>query len=282
MKAETTPYNRQGFYLLKRFGDIAMLKLGKNFLFESIDRAIENPLLDVFDHIAQNDKIKVLVIMNCVEQIGCEKFIDFCRQVLELETDRRSIQSMCHVFDQLIMKIVGLNKPVIHADCGEIISLFLSISLACDYRIIATHTIIQKSYFELETLPKGGSPFFLCKMLGHSQAKKLLMSDKDINALEALEIGIVDQIVPYDKLEEAAIQKAQDLTRRSIRSLVGIKKLINYTITRDVQDYLNFESFELLKTFDSIARKNTYTSMGENAIPKLPKSRSQIRLVESS
>jgi enoyl-CoA hydratase/carnithine racemase len=119
-------------------------------------------------------------------------------------------------------------------------------------------------------------------MLGYSRAKKLLMSEKDINALEALEIGIVDQIVPYDKLEEAAIQKAQDLTRRSIRSLVGIKKLINYTITRDVQDYLNFESFELLKTFDSIARKNTYTSMGENAIPKLPKSRSQIRLVESS
>jgi 2-(1,2-epoxy-1,2-dihydrophenyl)acetyl-CoA isomerase len=258
MKAETTSYKRQDFYLLNRFDDIAMLKLGKNFLFESIDQAIENPLLDVFDHIAQNDKIKVLVIMNCVEQIGCEKYIDFCRQVLESETDRRSIQSMCNVFDQLILKIVRLNKPVIHADCGEVISLFLSISLACDYRIIATHTIFQKSYFELETLPKGGSPFFLCKMLGYSQAKKLLMSEKDINALEALEIGIVDQIVPYDKLEEAAIQKAQDLTSKSIRSLEGIKRLINYNM-KDIQDYLNFESFELLKTIDGSVRKNTFS-----------------------
>ena len=62
MKPETSSYERQDFYLLKRFDDIAMLKLGKNFLFESIDRAIENPLLDVFDHIAENDKIKVLVI----------------------------------------------------------------------------------------------------------------------------------------------------------------------------------------------------------------------------
>ena len=262
MKAQTTFHEMQDFYMLERFEDIAMLKFGKNFLFESIDRAIENPLLDVLDYIAENDKIKVLVIMNCLEQIGWEKYIDFCRQVLHSETDCSSIQRMCNVFDQLILKIVRLNKPVIHVDCGEVISLFLSISLACDYRIIATHTIFQKSYFELETLPKGGSPFFLCKMLGYSRAKKLLMSEKDINALEALEIGIVDQIVPYGKLEEAAIQKAQDLTGRSMRSLKGIKRLIHYTM-QDIRDYLNFESFELLNTMDYIERKTTSASIGQ-------------------
>jgi hypothetical protein len=47
MKREKSSYERQDFYWLKRFDDIAMLKLGKNFLFESIDLAIENPLLDV-------------------------------------------------------------------------------------------------------------------------------------------------------------------------------------------------------------------------------------------
>jgi len=47
MKPEKSSYERQDFYWLKRFDDIAMLKLGKNFLFESIDLAIENPLLDV-------------------------------------------------------------------------------------------------------------------------------------------------------------------------------------------------------------------------------------------
>ncbi|MGD8256616.1 MAG: enoyl-CoA hydratase/isomerase family protein [Desulfobacterales bacterium] len=151
------------------------------------------------------------MIENCLEQIGCEEYIAFCRQVLDVEVDRRSIQRMCNVFDQLILKIVRLNKPVIHADCGEVISLFLNMSLACDYRIIATHTIFQKPYFELETIPKGGGPFFLCKMLGYSQAKQLLMSGKNINALEALEIGIVDKVVPYNKLEETAIHIKRNL-----------------------------------------------------------------------
>jgi enoyl-CoA hydratase/carnithine racemase len=247
MKIETKFYERQGLYSLKQNDDVAVLKLGKNFLSNTIDLAIENPLLDVFDSIAENDEIKVLVIMNCLEKMGREKYIDYCKQVITNEFDRRSIQRMCNVFDQLILKIVRLNKPVIHADCGEVISLFLSMSLACDYRIIATHTIFQKPYFELEILPKGGGAFFLCKMLGYCQAKQLLMSEKDISALEALKIGIVDQIVPNIKLEDTAIQIAQDFTKRSMRSLEGIKKLINYTM-KDIQNYLDYESFELLRT----------------------------------
>ena len=247
MSGKKTSYEKHGFYSLKQFDDVATLKLGKNFLSNTIDLAIKNSLFDVFDHISDNDEIKVLVIMNCQEQIGCEGYIDFYRQVMANEFDRRSIQRMCNVFDQLILKIVRLNKPVIHADCDEVIPLFMNLSLACDFRIVATDTIFRKPYFELETLPKGGGAFFLCKMLGYSKAKQLLMSEKDINAIEALDMGIVDQVVPYNKLEETAIQVAQNFTKRSMRSLVGIKRLINYSM-KDIQDYLDFESFELLRT----------------------------------
>jgi hypothetical protein len=96
MKVEKTSYERPEFFLLKQFEDVAVLKLGKNFLPDVIESAIENPLLDVFDHITENDEIKSLVIINCVEQIGCEEYIDFCRQVIEAEADHRSIQRMCN------------------------------------------------------------------------------------------------------------------------------------------------------------------------------------------
>ena len=84
-------------------------------------------------------------------------------------------------------------------------------------------------------------------MLGYSQAKQLLMSEKDINALEALEMDIVDQVVPLNNLEETAIQVALGWAKRSTRSLVGIKRLINYNM-KDLKDYLSFESQELLRT----------------------------------
>jgi enoyl-CoA hydratase/carnithine racemase len=83
------------------------------------------------------------------------------------------------------------------------------------------------------------------------EQNQLLMSEKRINALGALEMGIVDQVVPYNKLEETSIQLTQDLAKRSIRSLVGIKRLINYSMG-EIKNYLDFESCELLKTIGTI------------------------------
>jgi 2-(1,2-epoxy-1,2-dihydrophenyl)acetyl-CoA isomerase len=251
MKAKAACYERHDFYWLEYYDDVAVLRLGKKFLSNAINMASQNPLLDILDQIAAKDEITVMVIMNCLEQIGCEEYIAYCRQTLRAEADHRSIQRMCNFFDQLLLRIVNLNKPVIHADCGEVISLFLGISLACDYRIIATHTIFQKPYFELGTLPKGGSPFFLCKMLGYDRTKKLFMSEKDINAIEAVELGIVDQVVPFNKLEETTIQMAQDWTKKPISSMAGIKRLINYSM-KDLNDYLSFESQELLRTIGTL------------------------------
>ncbi|MGB5748154.1 MAG: enoyl-CoA hydratase/isomerase family protein [Desulfobacterales bacterium] len=247
MEEETTLENRQGCYALTRYEDIAILRFGKDFLFESIDLYVSNRLFDVFERISQSSEIKVLVIMNCPEKIGGEEYIDFCRQATRAQADHKTIHRVCNIFDQLIQKIIRLNKLVIHADGGKIIPLFLNISLACDYRIVSTHTTFQKPYFELGMLPKGGSVFFLCNLLGYSKTKQLLMSEKEISASEALEIGFVDQVVPDNKLEETAIQKAQDWTQRSTRSLLGIKRLLNYNL-KDLNDYLNFESGELLKT----------------------------------
>jgi len=61
-----------------------------------------------------------------------------------------------------------------------------------------------------------------------------------------LELGIVDQVVPYQELEKKAIQLALRLANRPTRSLAGIKRLINYSM-RDLNDYLSFENQEIMK-----------------------------------
>ena len=174
------------------------------------------------------------------------EYVDFYKLVVNAKLSGDDVLRMYRTFDQLILNIVGVNKLVIHTDCDEVIPLFLNMSLACDYRIVATHTIFQKPYFELGMLPKGGGAFFLCKMLGNSKTRQLLESEEDINAIEALELGIVDQVVPNKELEKTAIQQALRLANRPTRSLAGIKRLINYSM-RDLEDYLSFENQEIIK-----------------------------------
>ena len=64
MKDKTIVDEKQDFYLVERLDDVVILRLGINFLFEAIDRAMNNPLLDVFDDISKSDEIKVLMITN--------------------------------------------------------------------------------------------------------------------------------------------------------------------------------------------------------------------------
>ncbi len=227
--------------------NIAIIRLGKDFLLELIVPAESNHWLDVLERIANNRAINVLVIINCREKIGSEEYIRFCRQSVRHEADRTSLHRMCNLFDQLIQTIARMKKLVIYADCGEVIPLFLSIGLACDYRIVSDHTTFPKPYFALDMLPKGGGVFFLCRLLGYRQTKQWLMSEKAIDAAEAFEIGLVDQVVADDQLEQTALAAAGDLAQQATGALLGIKRLLNYTM-KDLEDYLKFESDELLKT----------------------------------
>jgi 2-(1,2-epoxy-1,2-dihydrophenyl)acetyl-CoA isomerase len=118
------------------------------------------------------------------------------------------------------------------------------VDLACDYSIVADNTVIHKPYLELGLVPKGGGAYFLKKKLGHSIAYRVLLSQKAITADEALELGIVDEVVPYDDLENAALRTAELFTQSPATSLSRTKKLLNYS-WKDLAENLENENFEL-------------------------------------
>jgi len=72
------------------------------------------------------------------------------------------------------------------------------------------------------------------------------LTDRDrildyLDFLEALKLGIVDQIVPADELVETALETADRFGRKPTGSLWGIKRLLNYSY-KDLVDYMEFEN----------------------------------------
>jgi 2-(1,2-epoxy-1,2-dihydrophenyl)acetyl-CoA isomerase len=100
-------------------------------------------------------------------------------------------------------------------------------SLVCDYRIVAENTLFQNPYIDLGTIPKGGGAYFISRKVGVSKAYEVLLYEKDITAQDALRLGIVDRVVPLEKLEESAIKVAHWFSRKPARTLEGVKKLLN-------------------------------------------------------
>jgi 2-(1,2-epoxy-1,2-dihydrophenyl)acetyl-CoA isomerase len=235
----------------KKIEDIILLgfKSKENLLLRATDLNFRDEVMDYLNRVSRSDSIKAVIIRSSDKE-GGQEYFDFYDHAFKQKWDRFPIHRIHNVFAQLIMKIINLDKIVIHANSGRVISLFLNVSLACDYRIIADNTVYQNPYLKLGLVPIGGGAFFLPRMIGSSKAYDILLSDNDISAREALKLGIVDKVVAADKVEAAALDAARRFAQKPPRSLAGVKRLINYSM-KDLQDYMEFEHQELIRIVKS-------------------------------
>ena len=234
------------FFSAKKSGNTLLIHFQNHMLFRVTDLQAKDTLLNYLDRVSKNDSIKVVVFVSSPDKRGSQEYIEFFKYQLRSSGDLQAIHRMCNVIDQFILKIVGLDKIVVHATSGRVISMFLNASLACDYRIVADNTVFQNPYLELGIVPKGGGAFFLSKKFGRSKAYEILLFRKEITAHEALKLGIVDRVVTFENLESETLKIAHQFCERPSSTLSGTKRLLNFPI-KDLKEYLEFENQEFLR-----------------------------------
>ena len=257
------------FFSAEQFENIAIIRFKGHFLYSTTDLTSRDKLLDYFDRISKNKSIKVIVIISSPEKTGGEELLNFYRKILKSKLGINAVHRMFNVVDQFILRLVDLNKIVIHANGGENILLFLNISLACDYRIVSNTTVFQNPYPEFGLIPKGGGGYFLPKLLGRKKAFELLLSGKDIAAAEALSLGLVDEIIPPEKIEDAIMNTALRFAQKPAGSLFGIKRLLKYSL-KDLREYLELENQILLKILQSSDLKSEFWKKISEFSPTYP------------
>ena len=265
MKNDLTVDN--DFFSVELIPDVVVLKIKDNPLYKLIDLQAKAALFDCMEKINNCDDIRVMVILGSAKKPEYEESIDFFRRIRGYATDRKSLHvkgdmpywdamvnlaRFCNAVNQFVLKIVNFNKFVIHADSGLIISPFMNLSLACDYRIVGKNSSYKNLYLELGLVPKGGSAFFLTRLIGYQNTLKVLLADRAISADESLKLGIVDQVVPAGKLYETALKTARRYAKFPRSSLTGIKSLINSS-TADLKYCLKREDEQLLYIINSCA-----------------------------
>ncbi len=157
--------------------------------------------------------------------------------------DTNAALKMLHAVDQFILKLREMDQLVIHTLSGKVIPMFLNVSLACDYRIVADNTVFQNPCIRYGLIPKGGA-YFLYKFLGFSKAFIILLSEEDITANEALKLGLVDKVVPLSELQGRALKIAENFAHKPTSSVRCIKRLLNFHL-KDLGEYLAYETQEI-------------------------------------
>jgi enoyl-CoA hydratase/carnithine racemase len=234
------------FYSGEVVGNVLVLDLKDNLMFRATNLKAKTTILEYMDQVSRTEAIKVVLIVSFPQKAGREEYVKFFNQVMQSGLDINAVHKLFHAIDDLIVKITEINQIVIHADSGNVLPLFLNLSLACDYRIVADNTIYQNPCLEYGLVPKGGGAFFLSKILGAAGAYKIMLSEEDITANEALKLGLVDKVVPFNELREAAFEVAGQFARKPGGSLRCCKRLLNFSV-KELRSYLEFETSELTK-----------------------------------
>jgi enoyl-CoA hydratase len=139
-------------------------------------------------------------------------------------------------------RIYNLSKPVIAAIAGFALGGGCELALACDLRIAAENARFGQPEITVGIIPGGGGTQRLPRLIGMGRAKELVYTGDMIDAQAALSMGLVNKVVPNDKLMEEAKNMAKKLISRSGRILTLAKQAINTGASLDLASALDFEA----------------------------------------
>lgn len=146
---------------------------------------------------------------------------------------------------QAMSRTVNLaEKPVIGSIRGACAGGGMSLALACDMRIASETARFTMTFRRIGLVPDIGGMFYLTQLLGLSQAKDLVFSARTVGAAEALELGLVNRVVPDAELESATRAMADELAASAPLALANSKRMLRGLYVPTLEQQLAFE-FEI-------------------------------------
>jgi 2-(1,2-epoxy-1,2-dihydrophenyl)acetyl-CoA isomerase len=146
-------------------------------------------------------------------------------------------------YDPIVKLIHTMEKPVIASVNGVAAGAGCSLALACDMRIASEHASFIEVFVNVGLVPDSGSTWTLPRLVGFGRAMELCITGRPVKAEEALAIGLVNQVVPADELEEATNKLATRLASLPAKSISLTKRLLNQSFENDFKEQLTQEAY---------------------------------------
>jgi 2-(1,2-epoxy-1,2-dihydrophenyl)acetyl-CoA isomerase len=142
---------------------------------------------------------------------------------------------------KLPVELLRYPKPVVAALNGAAIGVGVTMVLPCDLRIAAAGAKIGVTFTKLGILPGLGSSHLLPRLIGRARALDLVLSARVIRAEEALEMGLVNRVVPGEALAGSARELAGELADKDPQVLAAAKQVLTYGESATMEEAMRNE-----------------------------------------
>ncbi len=145
-----------------------------------------------------------------------------------------------HGIQTMTMNLYQLEVPVIAAINGAAIGAGMDLCCMCDIRLGCEHTKLGETFVNLGIIPGDGGAWFLPRLVGAQRAAELTFSGRIINAEEALDYGLLMDVVPANELLQSAQQLARSFADKPRQALRISKRLLQSGQRMALRDFLDY------------------------------------------
>jgi 2-(1,2-epoxy-1,2-dihydrophenyl)acetyl-CoA isomerase len=142
---------------------------------------------------------------------------------------------------QLVKALLELPKPVVAALNGRCHGAGFVLSLACDFRVGHTETLVGDIRSARAIFAGQGVPLLLPRLIGQSRAMDLLMTGRVIDATEAERIGYLARLWPRDSYEADLQAFLQELANGPTKTYAAWKLTVNRAVLQELDSYTDYE-----------------------------------------
>lgn len=142
---------------------------------------------------------------------------------------------------EAISILESLEKPTIAAVHGYALGGGLELAMGADFRFVAEDARLGQPEILLGLIPGAGGTQRLARIVGYQRAKEMVLTGRQVDAGEALEIGLADQVFLPAELLDATLEVARDWATKATRAIAAAKKALNTGFGRPVGDGLLIE-----------------------------------------
>ena len=195
-------------------------------------------LTESFERIAEDDAIRAVILTGAGEAFCAGADVTAMAGGRTVVRGRGLMQRGSH---RAIRALHHLEKPTIAAVRGPAVGIGWSYALACDMIVASETARFAQVFKRLGLAPDGGAVWFLTQRIGVMRAKELVFTARFLSGPEALELGLVNKVVPDAELMPTATRLAQELAAGPTFALGLAKKLFHAAVAPTLDQFLETE-----------------------------------------
>ncbi|WP_188205920.1 enoyl-CoA hydratase [Alkalibacillus aidingensis] len=242
---------------------IAKLSLNRPEAANALSTQLLNDFNDQLSIIEQNTDIRAVIITAEGDKAFCAGADLKERRHM---TEDEVVKTVGKI-GQTVSRVEQLSTPTIAAINGAAFGGGLELSLACDIRIASDQAKMGLTETSLAIIPGAGGTQRLARLIGLAKAKYYILTAKRFDSFEGKEIGLIEEVIELNKLEEKALNIAREIASNGPVGVKMAKKAIDRGFDHDLATGLSIEKECYMTTIPTSDRLEALQAFKEKRKP---------------